>query len=156
VPRCSQQSDVYHTALLRGSATLDTMFTLSLQKQALCQTQSMLALPSCVLQLGRAMGSERPRNVLNEPVVSCVVRTGGPNSFGVWSLRWSADGREIIAGTADCSVYVYDMDRRKARHRPLPPAALRIPRQDHGMYLVASGCLVCVVDVSDDWSVEWM
>jgi len=65
------------------------------------------------------------------PVIVCMCRAGGPNSFGVWSLRWSADGREIIAGTADCSVYVYDMDRRKARHCPLLSAATRVPH--HGV-----------------------
>lgn len=40
---------------------------------------------------------------------------GGPGTFGIWSLRWSADTREIIAGTGDYSVYVYDVERRKAR-----------------------------------------
>lgn len=28
---------------------------------------------------------------------------------GVWSLRWSPGGTEILAGTADCSVYLYDL-----------------------------------------------
>ena len=29
--------------------------------------------------------------------------------FGIWSLRFSGDGREIVAGTSDHSVYVYDI-----------------------------------------------
>ena len=42
-------------------------------------------------------------------------RPGESGSFGIWSLRWGADGREIIAGTGDYSVYVYDIERRKVR-----------------------------------------
>ncbi|GAX82117.1 hypothetical protein CEUSTIGMA_g9545.t1 [Chlamydomonas eustigma] len=30
--------------------------------------------------------------------------------FGIWSIKWSGDGREIIAGTNDERVYVYDME----------------------------------------------
>jgi hypothetical protein len=28
-------------------------------------------------------------------------------------VRWSADGREILAGTGDSSLYVYDMTEHK-------------------------------------------
>lgn len=31
------------------------------------------------------------------------------SSFGIWSLRWSNDGREIIAGTGDSCVYIFDV-----------------------------------------------
>lgn len=37
-------------------------------------------------------------------------RHGG---FGIWAVKWSADGREILAGTGDSSLYVYDMTERK-------------------------------------------
>ncbi|GMH42992.1 hypothetical protein BSKO_10914 [Bryopsis sp. KO-2023] len=38
-----------------------------------------------------------------------------PHSLGIWSIKWSQDGREIIAGTSDndCDVCVYDVEMRK-------------------------------------------
>ncbi|KAF1982864.1 WD40 repeat-like protein [Aulographum hederae CBS 113979] len=33
------------------------------------------------------------------------------HSFGIWSVRFSGDGREIVAGTGDSSVYVFDIER---------------------------------------------
>lgn len=33
--------------------------------------------------------------------------------FGIWSIRFSGDGREIVAGTGDNSVYVYDIERQQ-------------------------------------------
>jgi WD repeat-containing protein 23 len=42
-------------------------------------------------------------------------RTGrGWGHFGIWSLRYSGDGREIVAGTSDQSVYVYDIETRQS------------------------------------------
>lgn len=41
----------------------------------------------------------------------------GHNSFGVWSLRFSGDGREIVAGTSDHSVVVYDLETRQSTVR---------------------------------------
>ena len=38
----------------------------------------------------------------------------GRNGFGIWSLRFSGDGREIVAGTSDHSVVVYDLERRES------------------------------------------
>ena len=38
----------------------------------------------------------------------------GHSSFGIWSLRFSGDGREIVAGTSDHSVVVYDVERRQS------------------------------------------
>lgn len=35
----------------------------------------------------------------------------GRHGFGIWSLRFSGDGREIVAGTSDRSVVVYDVER---------------------------------------------
>ena len=35
--------------------------------------------------------------------------TAARQSNGIWSLAWSGDNREIIAGTADQSLYVYDV-----------------------------------------------
>jgi WD repeat-containing protein 23 len=42
-----------------------------------------------------------------------------PNYFSIWSIRFSGDGREIVAGTGDDSVYVYDIERQQS--------VLRIP-----------------------------
>lgn len=38
---------------------------------------------------------------------------GGRQGFGIWSLRFSGDGREIVAGTSDHSVLVHDLETRK-------------------------------------------
>ncbi|KAI9222257.1 WD40-repeat-containing domain protein [Blastocladiella britannica] len=32
--------------------------------------------------------------------------------FGIWSLRFSSDGRELVAGTSSNSLVIYDLDRR--------------------------------------------
>jgi len=34
--------------------------------------------------------------------------------FGIWSLRFSGDGNEIVAGTGDHSVYVYDLETQRS------------------------------------------
>ncbi len=39
--------------------------------------------------------------------------SGYHHSFGIWSLRWGSDGREIVAGTGDHSLYVYNIERQK-------------------------------------------
>ncbi|KAK3172491.1 hypothetical protein OEA41_005813 [Lepraria neglecta] len=39
---------------------------------------------------------------------------GGYSHFGIWSIRFSGDGREIVAGTSDHSVYVYDLETRQS------------------------------------------
>ena len=30
-------------------------------------------------------------------------------NFGIWALRWSSDGRELLAGTGNDSLYTYDV-----------------------------------------------
>ncbi|KAK5069750.1 hypothetical protein LTS08_006687 [Lithohypha guttulata] len=37
----------------------------------------------------------------------------GRQGFGIWSLRFSGDGREIVAGTSDHSVLVHDLETRR-------------------------------------------
>ncbi|DBB09677.1 TPA: hypothetical protein ACH3X3_001323 [Trebouxia sp. C0006] len=39
------------------------------------------------------------------------------SNFGIWSLRWSPDGKEIIAGTGDSSLYLYDVEQQKTTMR---------------------------------------
>jgi DDB1- and CUL4-associated factor 11 len=35
------------------------------------------------------------------------------HDFGIFSLRWSSDGAEIIAGTNDSSLCVFDMEQQR-------------------------------------------
>lgn len=56
---------------------------------------------------------------------------GGYGHFGIWSLRFSGDGRELVAGTGDNSVYVYDLERRQS--------ILRIPGHDDDVNAVCYG-----------------
>ncbi|PQE13461.1 WD repeat domain-containing protein [Rutstroemia sp. NJR-2017a WRK4] len=42
-------------------------------------------------------------------------RSGG--SFGIWSIRFSGDGRELVAGTTGGSIVVYDIESRRSLHR---------------------------------------
>ncbi|KAL1642844.1 hypothetical protein SLS61_009550 [Didymella pomorum] len=51
--------------------------------------------------------------------------------FGIWSIRFSGDGREIVAGTGDNSVYVYDIERRQS--------VLRIPGHEDDVNAVCFG-----------------
>ncbi|KAL3693175.1 hypothetical protein R1sor_006826 [Riccia sorocarpa] len=37
--------------------------------------------------------------------------------FGIWSLQFSHDGREIVAGANDKSIYVYDMEAQRTTSR---------------------------------------
>jgi WD repeat-containing protein 23 len=37
--------------------------------------------------------------------------------FAVWSVKFSGDGRELIAGTNDCSIYIYDIEMGQVLHR---------------------------------------
>ncbi|KAF1841693.1 WD40 repeat-like protein [Cucurbitaria berberidis CBS 394.84] len=55
-----------------------------------------------------------------EPNLLDFANIGGSNArgfhtnFGIWSIRFSGDGREIVAGTGDNSVYVYDIERQQS------------------------------------------
>lgn len=40
---------------------------------------------------------------------------GFQRGFGIWSLAWAANGTEVVAGTGDDSLYLYNMERQKAR-----------------------------------------
>lgn len=42
-------------------------------------------------------------------------RSGG--AFGIWSIRFSGDGRELVAGTTGGSIVVYDIESRRSIHR---------------------------------------
>ena len=51
--------------------------------------------------------------------------------FGIWSLRFSGDGSEIVAGTSDESVYVYDLEAQRS--------ILRIPGHSDDVNAVCFG-----------------
>nr|POF01700.1 lec14b protein [Quercus suber] len=51
--------------------------------------------------------------------------------FGIWSIRFSGDGKEIVAGTSDASVYVYDLEARRS--------ILRIPAHGDDVNAVCFG-----------------
>ncbi|KAF2460418.1 WD40-repeat-containing domain protein [Lineolata rhizophorae] len=51
--------------------------------------------------------------------------------FGIWSLRFSGDGREIVAGTGDDSVYVYDVELQRS--------TLKIPGHNDDVNAVCYG-----------------
>ena len=53
------------------------------------------------------------------------------NHFGIWSIRFSGDGREIVGGTSDQSVYVYDIEKRQS--------ILRIPGHNDDVNAVCFG-----------------
>lgn len=55
----------------------------------------------------------------------------GYEHFGIWSLRFSGDGREIVAGTGDNSVYVFDLESRRT--------ILRIPGHTEDVNAVCYG-----------------
>ncbi|KAI1116682.1 WD40-repeat-containing domain protein [Nemania sp. NC0429] len=38
------------------------------------------------------------------------------DSFGIWSIRFSGDGRELVAGTSARSIVVYDIESRRVLH----------------------------------------
>eukprot|EP00873_Tetraselmis_striata_P036859 jgi/Tetstr1/457123/TSEL_043773.t1 len=40
--------------------------------------------------------------------------SGSDSGFGIWSVRWSSDGRELVAGTNDHSMIIYDVQEEKA------------------------------------------
>ncbi|KAJ5965685.1 hypothetical protein N7481_012399 [Penicillium waksmanii] len=52
-------------------------------------------------------------------------RSLGSSHFGIWSLRFSGDGREVVAGTSENSVVVYDVETKQ------PVLNLQNRHQDH-------------------------
>ncbi|MBA0583508.1 hypothetical protein Gorai_014362, partial [Gossypium raimondii] len=37
----------------------------------------------------------------------------GEYSFGIFSVKFSTDGRELVAGSSDDSIYIYDLEANK-------------------------------------------
>ncbi|KAF2109171.1 WD40-repeat-containing domain protein [Lophiotrema nucula] len=75
--------------------------------------------------------NESDPNLLDFASISDGRRGGYHTYFGIWSIRFSGDGREIVAGTGDNSVYVYDIERRQS--------ILRIPGHQDDVNAVCFG-----------------
>ncbi|KAI0019062.1 WD40-repeat-containing domain protein [Xylariomycetidae sp. FL0641] len=43
-------------------------------------------------------------------------RMGWRGHFGIWSIRFSGDGRELVAGTNSQSIVIYDIESRRVLH----------------------------------------
>lgn len=43
----------------------------------------------------------------------------GGSSFGIFSVKFSTDGRELVAGSSDDSIYVYDLEANRLSLRIL-------------------------------------
>ncbi|KAI0125294.1 WD40-repeat-containing domain protein, partial [Xylariales sp. AK1849] len=44
-------------------------------------------------------------------------RVGWRSQFGIWSIRFSGDGKELVAGTNANSIVVYDIESRRVLHQ---------------------------------------
>ncbi|KAH8661945.1 WD40-repeat-containing domain protein [Xylariales sp. PMI_506] len=44
-------------------------------------------------------------------------RVGWRSAFGIWSIRFSGDGKELVAGTNANSIVVYDIESRRVLHQ---------------------------------------
>lgn len=49
-------------------------------------------------------------------------------AFGIFSIKFSNDGRELVAGSSDDSIYVYDLEANKL--------SLRIPAHMVGTLII--------------------
>ncbi|KAK9459942.1 WD40-repeat-containing domain protein [Lipomyces oligophaga] len=59
------------------------------------------------------LASTSPDDSVQERLDFNVGTTSRYHRFGIWSLRFSADGRQIVAGSNDQSLYVYDIESKK-------------------------------------------
>eukprot|EP00271_Cylindrocystis_brebissonii_P003415 TRINITY_DN14373_c0_g1_i1.p1 TRINITY_DN14373_c0_g1~~TRINITY_DN14373_c0_g1_i1.p1 ORF type:complete len:674 (-),score=99.36 TRINITY_DN14373_c0_g1_i1:561-2582(-) len=66
------------------------------------------------------------------------------HSFGIWSLRFSSDGREIVAGSNDSALYVYDVEAQK------PLLRLRAHEDDVNAVAFADESSTVLFSGSDD------
>lgn len=53
-------------------------------------------------------------NDTGDPYTLSLSKHGSP--FGIWSIRFSGDGRELVAGTSARSIIVYDIESRRVLH----------------------------------------
>ncbi|KAL6712471.1 hypothetical protein ACN47E_000348 [Coniothyrium glycines] len=86
---------------------------------------------SIVCLAGTDPADESEPNLLDFANIATQNPRGFHTYFGIWSIRFSGDGREIVAGTGDNSVYVYDIERRQS--------VLRIPGHEDDVNAVCFG-----------------
>jgi WD repeat-containing protein 23 len=76
----------------------------------------------------------------------------GYRDFAIWSVRFSGDGREIVAGTGDSSVYVYDIERNESILRieghddDVNAVCFGDPNSPHVLYSGSDDCTLKVWD----------
>lgn len=68
----------------------------------------------------------------------------GGYSFGIFSVRFSNDGRELVAGSSGDSIYVYDLEANKLSLRILA----------HTVMLLGVNTSFAEVNFSNDHSAE--
>ncbi|TPX37132.1 hypothetical protein SmJEL517_g01015 [Synchytrium microbalum] len=66
------------------------------------------------------------------------------NGFGIWSIRFSEDGRELVAGTSSASVYLYDVESKSV------VTAIQAHRDDVNAVCFADASSNVVISGSDD------
>ena len=64
----------------------------------------------------------------------------GRDSFGIFSVKFSTDGRELVAGSSDDSIYVYDLETNKLSLRIL---AHRVMFLHHYLVFTQYASYVC-------------
>ncbi|KAK9822310.1 hypothetical protein WJX74_006159 [Apatococcus lobatus] len=69
-------------------------------------------------------------------------------SFGIWSLQWSSDGQEIIAGTGDQCLCVFDVERMRTTQR------VESHKDDVNAVIFADESSQLVVTGSDDREIK--
>jgi len=76
----------------------------------------------------------------------------GDEAAGIWSIRWSHDGGEIIAGTGSAGLFIYNVERQKSVvklagcHRDDVNAVVYL---DDGCNTIATGSDDCYIKVWD-------
>ncbi|KAJ3089073.1 hypothetical protein HK102_007264 [Quaeritorhiza haematococci] len=56
------------------------------------------------------------------------------NDFGIWSVRFSGDGREIVAGASDSCIYVYDIESKRILHQIPGHVCFADPASSHVLF----------------------
>jgi len=68
----------------------------------------------------------------------------GGYSFGIFCVKFSKDGRELVAGSSDNSIYVYDLEANKISLRILAHTVLLLGTT---IYLVSYNLACCLISI---------
>lgn len=178
LPNCDGQTVLkYHTRAYCGRFSVDGTFFYSCTqdfKVRLYDTRDAFKRPklykTCRLEMGRWTVTDATLSKDNQylayssitPIVYLAStspdssgqvpldfsRSGGNYHSGIWSVRFSSDGRELIAGTSDASIYVYDIESRRV--------LLRLPGHDDDVNAVcfADESTNVLISGSDDSQIK--